>query len=101
MIMEYQKIIHLLNNTSNQPSKFRTKNWVEINDGRNGTYDKKKFKFKIAMLNASFCDYSDAYILVEGIPTVAGQGADDAEIAADKNNKEIVFKNCAPFIKCK
>ena len=53
------------------------------------------------MLNASFCDYSDAYILVEGIPTVAGQGADDAEIVADKNNKEIVFKNCAPFIKCK
>ena len=52
------------------------------------------------MLNASFCDYSDAYIL-EGIPTVDGQGADDAEIAVDKSNKEIVFKNCAPFIKCK
>ena len=39
--MEYQKIINLLNNTSNQLSKFRTKNWVEINDDRNGTYDKK------------------------------------------------------------
>ena len=31
--MEYQNIINLLdNNSSNQPSKFRTKNWVEIND---------------------------------------------------------------------
>ena len=28
--MEYQKIINLLDNTSNQPTKFRTKNWVEI-----------------------------------------------------------------------
>ena len=30
--MEYQKIITLLNNTQNEPSKFRTRNWVEIND---------------------------------------------------------------------
>ena len=29
--MEYQKI-NLLDNTANQPTKFRTKNWVEIND---------------------------------------------------------------------
>ena len=28
--MEYQKIINLLDNTPNQPNKFRTKNWVEI-----------------------------------------------------------------------
>ena len=30
--MEYQKIKNSLDNTPNQPSKFRTKNWVEIND---------------------------------------------------------------------
>ena len=30
--MEYQKIINLLDNTPNQPSQFKTKNWVEIND---------------------------------------------------------------------
>ena len=29
--MEYQKIINLLDNTPDQPSKFRTKNWIEIN----------------------------------------------------------------------
>ena len=32
--MEYQKIINLLDNTptNNQSTKFRTKNWAEIND---------------------------------------------------------------------
>ena len=36
--MEYQKI-NLLENTPNQPTKFRTKNWVEINDDSRGTYN--------------------------------------------------------------
>ena len=36
--MEYQKIINLLDNTPNQPSKFRTNNWTEINDDACGTY---------------------------------------------------------------
>ena len=36
--MEYQKIINLLDNTPNQPSKFRTKNWVEINDESKESY---------------------------------------------------------------
>ena len=30
--MEYQTIANLTDNASNQPSKFRTKNWVEINE---------------------------------------------------------------------
>ena len=30
--MEYQKIINLLDDTTNQPSTFRTRNWIEIND---------------------------------------------------------------------
>ena len=37
--MEHQKIINLFDNTSNQPSKFRTNNWVEINDESRGTYN--------------------------------------------------------------
>ena len=36
--MEYQKVANLSNNSSNQPSKFRAKNWVEINDESRGTY---------------------------------------------------------------
>ena len=30
--MECQKIVDLIDSASNQPSKFRTKNWVETND---------------------------------------------------------------------
>ena len=37
--MEYQKIMNLLENTPNQPSKFRTKNWVEINDDARETHN--------------------------------------------------------------
>ena len=37
--MEYQKVENLIDDASNQPSKFRTKNWVEINDESRGTYN--------------------------------------------------------------
>ena len=40
--MEYQKIENLLNNASNKPSKFRTRSWVEINDGITGAYSPNK-----------------------------------------------------------
>ena len=66
--MEYQKIINLLDNTPNQPIKFRTKNWFEINDGSRGTHNKgNQIRFKTSMLRSSLCDYSNAYILVQGI----------------------------------
>ena len=35
--MEYQKPINLLKNTPNQSSKFRTKNWIEVNNESHGT----------------------------------------------------------------
>ena len=37
--MEYQKIINVLDDTTNQPSKFRTRNWVEMNDEAKRRYD--------------------------------------------------------------
>ena len=37
--MEYQKIANLINDASNQPFKFRTKTWVEMNDESRGTYN--------------------------------------------------------------
>ena len=37
--MEYQKIINLLDDTTNRPSKFRTRDWVEINDESQGAYN--------------------------------------------------------------
>ena len=51
--MEYQKIANLLDNTSNQPSKFRTRNWVEINDDSKGSYANADIKFKSTMLKSN------------------------------------------------
>ena len=52
--MEYQKIINLLDNTPNQLSKFRTTNWVEINDELRGTYNaNSQIKFETTMLKSS------------------------------------------------
>ena len=97
--MEYQKIANLLDNALNQPSKFRTKNWVEITDESRGTYAvNKQIKFKTSMLRSSLCDYSDAYILVKGNTTVNNTAADGA--AANNTNKKVIFKNCAPFTNC-
>ena len=75
--MEYQKIINLLENTPNQPTKFRTKKWVEINDETRGTYNtNSQIKFKTSMLRLSLCDYSDACILVSGTITVVENQAE-------------------------
>ena len=67
--MEYQKIANLIDDdTSNQPSKFRTRSWIEINDESRGAYNvNSQIKFKTTMLKSSLCDYSDAYILVKGL----------------------------------
>ena len=97
--MEYQKITNLLDNASNQPSKFRTKNWVEINDESRGGYNvNSQIKFKTTMLKSSLYDYSDAYILVKGKMTVADTSA--AGAAANNTNKKVIFKNCAPSTNC-
>ena len=68
IILEYQKIINLLHNTPNQPSKFRTKILVEIDDDSPGMYNtNSEIKFKTIVLKSSLCDYSDKYILAKKI----------------------------------
>ena len=53
--MEYQEIINLLDNTPIQPSKLRTKNRVEINDGSCETYNaNSQIKFKPNLLQTEF-----------------------------------------------
>ena len=97
--MEYQKKVNLIDDISNQPSKFRTKNWVEINDESRGTYNvNSQIKFKTTMLKSSLCDYSDAYIIVKGTITV--NNTDAASAAANNTNKKVIFKNCASFTNC-
>ena len=95
--MEYQKIANLIDDdASNQPSKFRTRNWVEVNDESRGAYNvNSQIKFKTTMLKSSLCDYSDAYILVKGTISVNNTAA--AGAAANNINKKVIFKNCAPF----
>ena len=98
--MEYQKITNLIDdNTLNQPSKFRTRNCVEINDESRGAYNViSQIKFKTTMLKSSLCDYSDAYILVNGTISVNNTAAQGAVV--NNNNKKVIFKNCAPFTNC-
>ena len=96
--MEYKKIINLLDNAPNQPNKFKTKNWVEINDYLGGTYNTNgQIKFKNSTLRSTLCDYSKAYILVSRTITIAGAGIDDAARQLDEINKGVIFTNCAPF----
>ena len=73
--MEYQKI-NLLDNAPNEPTKFRTKNQVEINDESSGTYNtNSQIRSETSMLRPSLCDYSDTYILVKGTISVANTAA--------------------------
>ena len=96
--MEYQKIANLIDdNTLNQPSKFKTRNWTEINDESRGVYNvNSQIKFKTSMLKSSLCNYCDAYILVKGTIAVSNTAA----AGANNTNKKVIFKNCAPFTNC-
>ena len=98
--MKYRKNANLLDNALNQPSKFKTRNWVEINDESRGTYTGNSIKFKTTIPRSNLCDYADAYLLVNGTITVIGDGGDDAAKRADERDKGVIFKNCAPFTKC-
>ena len=97
--MEYQKIANLIDGASNQPSKFITKNWAEINDESRGTYNvNRQIMFKTTMLKSSLCYYNDAYIPVKGTVTVNNTAAADAD--TNNTNKKVIFKDCAPFTNC-
>ena len=98
--MEHQEIANLLDDaSSNQPSKFKTKHWVEVNDESRGTYNvNSQIKFKTTELKSSLCDYSDAYVHVKGTITVDNAAAADAD--ANNTNKKVIFKNYAPFTTC-
>ena len=112
--MEYQEITNLLDkevglSASNQPSKFRTRNWVEITDESRETYTSNYIKFETTMLRSNLCDYADAYILVNKTVTITwdagpAKGRTEAQLLAarlaDDRDEGVAFKNCAPFTKC-
>ena len=90
--MKTQKIINLLNDSSNEESKFATKKWYVIDSQTTkGKYKQgDTIKFETETIKPSLCDYSDAFILVTGNITV--NATDDIVIA---------LKNCAQFSTCK
>ena len=91
----------MLDNTPNQPSKFKTKNDVSItsnNESRGTCGEDNQIRFNTLMLRLRSCGYSDAYILVKGTVTVTNNEL--KSVAANNANRKVVFKNCAPFTNC-
>ena len=94
--MEFQKIVNFLDRTSDDKDlpKFITKKWIEVDDQSGGNYIvNKEIRNKTPMLRSDLCNFNDVYIVVKGIITVTEP--DNA-----KRNKEVAFKNNAPFINC-
>ena len=99
--MEYQKRINLLDKKQNEPSKFRTRIWVEMNDESWGTCNKiNQIKFKTSMIRTNLCGYSDAYIPVTGTITTDGSGNNDAAKRSEEINKGLIFESCVSFGGC-
>ena len=77
--MEYQKIKNLLDTKLDAVPRFITKNWVDVHDQLRSADDRykpnKQTRFKTSMLQSDLCDYSDAYIVVEGKITVTRPGS--------------------------
>ena len=95
--MEFQKIASFLDTTPDDKDlpRFVTKKWIEVYDQSEKNYSvNKKIRIKTSMLRSDLYHFSDAYIVVEGTITLEGDNN------ANKRNKNLAFKNNAPFINC-
>ena len=95
--MEFQKIINLLDITSDDKDlpRYVTKKQIAVYDQSEKNYkSNKEIRIKTSMLRSDLFYFSDAYIVVKGDITL--EGDDDA----NKHNKNLAFKNNAPFINC-
>ena len=97
--MEFQKIAKLRFTkifwkiTSKDLPRFATKKWIEVYDqSEKNCSPNKEIRIKTSMLRSDLCDFSDAYIVVEGTITLKGDND------ANKQNKNLAFRNNAPFI---
>ena len=94
--MEFQKIVNFLDTTSDDKDlpKFVSKTWIEVYDQSGRNYNVyKEIRIKTSMLRSDLCDFNDAYVVVKGTVTVTNP-------YNAKRNKEVAFKNNAPFINC-
>ena len=95
--MAFQKIANFPYTTSDNKDlpRFISKKWIEVYDQSEKNYNpNKEIKIKTSMLRSDLCNFSDAYIVVEGDITLEGDNN------ANKRNKNLAFKNNAPFINC-
>ena len=95
--MEDDKINNLLHSEDNESekfSKFVTRQYVKVNSLFDTYNENKSIRFKTLMLRSSLCDYSDAYILVKGTITVAGNNL------RDRQDRPLILKNNTPFVSC-
>ena len=95
--MGYQKIVNLLDRTPDSVPRFVTKKWIEVHDQSGTEEDRyktsKQIRFRTSMLRSDLCDYSDAYTVIKGDITFTSP-------ANDTCDKNLAFKNNAPFISC-
>ena len=95
--MEFQKIANFLDTASDDKDlpRFVTKKWIDVDDQSEKNYSpNKEIRNKTSMLRSDLCDYSDAYIAVEGDITLEGDND------ANERDKNLAFKNNVPFINC-
>ena len=90
--MESQKIINLLDHKDEDNSRFETRKWYIVNDHNDGNYSqgddvRSIVKFDTKIVRPFYCDYSDAYILVNS--NIKMQNGNDAT--------RVATKNCHPF----
>ena len=118
--MEFQKITNFLDITSDNKDlpKFATKKCIEVYDQSEGNYNvNKEIRIKTSMLRSDLWDFDDVYIVVKGNITVdkktftandieePNNTAANANATNNANNnafgeKNLFFKNNAPFINC-
>ena len=71
---------------------FVIKKLIEVNDLSCGQYSANNdIRLKTSMLRSDLCDYSDAYIFVNGKISVTGTNN------VNSRNKKLTFKNNDPF----
>ena len=88
----FHKIINLLNDSSNEESKFPTKKCYAIDSqtAKGKDNENNSIKFETGSINSIFCNYSDAFILVPGDITIN-----------PGNDTSVASKNCPQFSTCK
>ena len=86
--MEFQKIINLLDITSDDKDlpRYVTKKWIEVYDQSEKSYNpNKEIRIKTPILRSDFCDFSDACIFVKGDITVDKKTFIDNNFEAPNN----------------